>query len=98
MPILAIREDIKIDTNHVDLIYGLIVAAKPRAPPEFGLGPPVATYRILAAIAYNAIPATRYTVVDNWKDFGGTMPAEAPVHYTNRLTPVSADEGEFLRE
>jgi predicted O-methyltransferase YrrM len=98
MPISTIREDIKIDQNHVDLIYGLVVSAKPRSLLEFGLGRGVSTDRILDAIRYNAIPKTRYTVVDNWKDFGGVMPAEAQLHYANRLTLVTGDEGEYVAE
>jgi predicted O-methyltransferase YrrM len=94
MPINAIREDIKIDSNHVDLIYGLIVAAKPKAILEFGLGRAVATDRILTAIGYNTIPV-RYVVVDNWKDFGGTIPGEAR-NYANRLSLVTEDEGRFI--
>jgi predicted O-methyltransferase YrrM len=97
MPIHAIREDIKIDTNHVDLIYGLIVSAKPRTLLEFGLGRAVSTDRILNAIRYNGIPDTRYTVIDNWKDFGGVMPAEAH-QYAKRLTLVTGDEGDYVRE
>ena len=98
MPIQAIREDIKIDTNHIDLIYGLIVSAKPRSLPEFGLGRAVSTDRILDAIRYNAIPRTSYTVIDNWRDFGGVMPAEAALGYSARLNLVTADEGDYIRE
>lgn len=98
MPINAIREDIKIDRNHVDLIYGLVVSAKPRSLLEFGLGRAVSTDRILDAITYNAIPKTRYTVIDNWSDFGGVMPAEAQLHYAARLNLVTADEGDYILE
>jgi predicted O-methyltransferase YrrM len=94
MPITAIREDIKIDSNHVDLLYGLLVSAKPKTILEFGLGRAVATDRILSAILYNGIPV-RYTVVDNWKDFGGTIPGEART-YALRVNLVTEDEGRYI--
>jgi predicted O-methyltransferase YrrM len=95
MPIHAIREDIKIDSNHVDLIYGLIVSLKPRRLLEFGLGRAVSTDRILTAIGYNGIPV-QYVVVDNWKDFGGSIPDEAARNYANRLSLVTEDEGHYI--
>jgi predicted O-methyltransferase YrrM len=96
MPIHAIREDIKIDSNHVELIYGLILSAKPKTILEFGLGRAVATDRILTAILYNGIPV-RYTVVDNWKDFGGKIPDEAR-NYAIRVNLVTEDEGRYIAE
>jgi predicted O-methyltransferase YrrM len=96
MPIPVIREDVKIDQNHIELIYGLIISAKPSSILEFGLGTGRTTDRILSAIDYNGIPV-RYSVVDNWAGFGGKIPEEAIRVYGSRASLVSQDEGEFIR-
>lgn len=96
MPIKGIREDIKIDRNHLELIYGLVVSAKPKRLLEFGMGCAAATDRILDAIKYNE-GHDCYTVVDNWIDFGGKAPREAVERYAKRLNLVTRDEGDFIR-
>lgn len=86
---------VKIDKAHSDLIYGLVVAAKPRSIIEFGLGGGESTDSILRAVAFNKNSPT-YTLVDNWADFGGKIPAAASKRYLDRVTLVTAAEKDFV--
>lgn len=68
---------IAIDEAHCKLIYGLVVSQKPRSILELGFGEGASSAHISEAIAFNNIPFN-YTIVDNWLDWGGTMPANLP--------------------
>ena len=86
---------VKIDKAHSDLIYGLVVAAKPRSILEFGLGGGESTDSILRAVEFNQNSPT-YTLVDNWVDFGGKIPVVVLKRYLNRVNLITAEEKDFV--
>jgi predicted O-methyltransferase YrrM len=88
-------DNIKIDRAHADLLTGLIKSNKPKTVLELGIGGGQATDAILAGLDYNQ-QAYDYTLVDNWLDFGGGMPAIVGETYGNRLNIVTSGEREFV--
>lgn len=86
---------IAIDKAHCDLIYGLIVAQKPRSLLELGFGEGASGAHISEAIAYNNI-GFDYTIVDNWHDWGGKMPENLP--YLLGAKIIESDEREFVEK
>ena len=89
----------QIDVAHAELLNGLVVASKPTRVLEMGLemgfGAGHATDAILAGLEYNQLPYT-YTLVDNWMDFGYTMPDTVGEKYTSKINIVTSDEKEFV--
>jgi predicted O-methyltransferase YrrM len=88
-------ETVKIDRAHADLLRGLIVAGKPKTILELGIGGGQATDAILDGLAYNQ-QDYQYTLVDNWLDFGGTMPEIVGELYNDRINIVTSGEREFV--
>jgi predicted O-methyltransferase YrrM len=89
------NEAVKIDQAHADLIYGLVVAHKPKKILELGVGGGKSADVILSAMEYNQNGAS-LTLVDNWYDFGYKMPQEVADRYQNVATIVSSSEKDFV--
>jgi predicted O-methyltransferase YrrM len=87
-------DTIKIDRAHADLLTGLVKSGKPKTVLEMGVGGGQATDAILDGLEYNQQPY-HYTLVDNWLDFGGCMPAEVQARY-GHLDIVTSDEQSFV--
>lgn len=84
-----------VDRNHALFIASVVLAAKPRAVIELGVGTAYLTWTLLDAIRYNGVGAL--AVVDNWFDAGG----KEPVAVTNELRAagvmvLTASEEEFV--
>jgi predicted O-methyltransferase YrrM len=86
---------VKIDKAHSDLIYGLVVASKPSSIIEFGLGGGESTDSILRGVEFNQNSPT-YSLVDNWLDFGGKVPAAVLKRYQGRVNLITAAEKDFV--
>lgn len=90
---------IAIDKAHCDLIYGLVVSAKPRDVLELGYGTGASSLSISEALEYNENALfnsakelqAKYTIVDNWNDWNG----EEPDIHQHRFSLVTMDETEF---
>lgn len=84
----------KIDNSHVHLIFGLIVAQKPRSVLEFGFGSGCSSHSITEAIRYNQNDA-RYVIVDNWLDYNGQRPDHLLGWY-KEAEFVTSDEKDYV--
>lgn len=90
------RVMIEIDKAHRDLIYGLIVASKPKSILELGFGTGRTSNTIIEAINFNEIPV-RYDIVDNWHDWGGVKPEVVDQGwYKDYATFVTSTEEDFV--
>jgi predicted O-methyltransferase YrrM len=89
------NEGVKIDVCHAALVMALVSCRKPKTILELGVGGGRSTEAILSGLAYNTQPY-EYTLVDNWLDFGGTMPPEVEKKYGKALKIVTADEKDFV--
>lgn len=89
------NEHVKIDQAHADLIYGLVVSAKPKNILELGVGGGKSADAIVSAIQYNN-QDYKFTLVDNWYDFNFSMPIEIKNKYEKVANIVSSDEKEFV--
>lgn len=89
-------DNVKIDRAHVELIYGLVVSAKPTTVLEFGLGGGTSANAILNGLEYNHQPY-EYDLVDNWgdRDFAGVCPAAVIKQYGSRVNIITSDEGAY---
>lgn len=67
------NELIKIDNNHISLIYSLLISHKPNTCLELGIGSGATTQKIIEAFEYNNIPLN-IDCVDNFYDWGGKCP------------------------
>ncbi len=85
---------VAIDTAHAHLLHGLVCARKPARVLEFGFGAGASAEAILRGLAFNQIDP-EYTVVDNFCDWGGVMPAEA-ARFAGRVRFVEMSEQEFV--
>jgi len=88
-------DNVKIDTAHSELVAGLVKANKPKKILEIGIGGGKSTDAILSALEYNQQPF-EYTLVDNWFDWQGQMPAGVTEKYGDRLNIITADERDFV--
>jgi len=89
------NEGVKIDVVHAYLILGLVLCHKPTKILELGLGGGRSCEAILSAMDFNKNSA-QLTVVDNWCDWGGAMPAGVMEMYGNRASIKTSDEKEFV--
>ena len=64
---------ISIDKNHIDLIYSLLICAKPIKTLEIGIGSGLVTQKIVEAYEYNKIKP-QIDCVDNFFDWNQHMP------------------------
>lgn len=67
--------EVMMDSNHLNLIYSLIICHKPKSILEIGIGTGAVTAQIIRANQYNNISA-HLTCVDNFYDWSGTPPQE----------------------
>jgi hypothetical protein len=89
------RAEIKIDTAHAELIRGLVMASKPRVLLELGVGGGKSLDATLSALAFNQQPYD-YTLVDNWYDFGGSIPPEVTERYLDKINVVTSSERDYV--
>jgi predicted O-methyltransferase YrrM len=89
------NEYVKMDICHAQTIGGLIVSQKPTNILELGVGGGRSTDHILASIAFNE-NTPKYTLVDNWCDFGGNIPNEIIIKYSNIINIITANEKDFI--
>lgn len=69
-------EHIKIDNNHIELIYSLIICHKPKSLLEIGVGSGYTTRKIIQAFQYNNISTIEnIDCVDNYYDWNGQKPS-----------------------
>jgi len=86
---------VAIDPCHAALIHALVRSQKPQDLLEIGIGSGASTDAILAALEQNGTRGS-YTLVDNWVDFGGVIPASVRSKYEGRVNLVTADEKDFV--
>jgi len=86
---------VAIDQCHAALIQALVLSQKPQDLLEIGVGSGASTDAILAALAQNGTRGS-YTLVDNWQDFGGVIPANVRAKYEGRVKLVTAEERAFV--
>jgi predicted O-methyltransferase YrrM len=89
------NENVKIDTSHAELVYGLIVSAKPMKILELGLGGGKSADSIIKGIEYNE-NNPEFTIVDNWLDFDFQMPKEVHEQYSQFANIITSDEKDFV--
>jgi predicted O-methyltransferase YrrM len=89
------NEIVKVDLVHAQLIGGLISSLKPNSILELGIGGGRVTDEILNSIEINQ-NNPKYTLVDNWYDFGFAMPNEVKEKYSDRINIVTSDEKQFI--
>lgn len=89
-------DNIKIDDNHLNLIYGLITSAKPKNCLELGIGSGITTQTIINGFRYNQLPLD-IDCVDNFFDWDGVCP-EHISKYIGDVNIVSQSEQDFLIE
>jgi predicted O-methyltransferase YrrM len=89
------NESVKVDLVHAKLVGGLVASLKPSNILELGIGGGRVTDEILTAIDFNQ-NNPRYTLVDNWYDFGFSMPLEVSEKYSDKINIVTSDEKDFV--
>ena len=89
------NENVKIDLVHAHLVSGLVASQKPTSILELGIGGGRATDQILASIDFNQ-NNPKYTLVDNWCDFGFKMPYEVKDRYSDKINIITSDEKDFV--
>jgi len=88
-------ERVKVDIAHAELVGALVKSLKPENILEFGIGGGRTTDEIISAINYNK-NNPRYTLVDNWLDFGFKIPKEVLDKYSGKINIISANERDFV--
>jgi hypothetical protein len=88
-------ESVKVDIAHSNLLTGLVMANKPKYVLELGVGGGRSTDAILAGLEYNQ-QLFKYTLVDNWYDFGFVMPEEVGNKYGSTVEIVTSDEKDYV--
>lgn len=91
---LLVNEEVMIDESHASLIYGLVASSKPESVLEFGLGGGRSTRSALDAIRYNH-NQPKYTLVDNWMDYGGIKP-DLFAYECSGIDFITSDEKDFV--
>lgn len=66
-------DHIKIDDNHLELIYSLVICHKPKSVLELGIGSGYTTRKIIDGFIYNNIQIN-LDCVDNFYDWHGNCP------------------------
>lgn len=89
------NDNVKVDKAHALTLAGLVYGQKPVKVLELGLGGGESTDAILEALLYNET-AFNYTLVDNWVDYGYTMPAGVIERYGKYINIVTSDEKQFV--
>lgn len=89
------NESVKIDLVHAYFIGGLVASLKPNNILELGIGGGRATDQIIKSVEINQ-NNPKYTLVDNWYDFGFVIPQEVKEKYSNKINIVTSDEKEFI--
>lgn len=89
------NENVKIDLVHAHLVGGLVASLKPTSILELGVGGGRATDQILTAAEFNQNDF-KYTLVDNWCDFGFVMPHEVGERYSNKINIITSNEKDFV--
>lgn len=91
----AVDPLVAVDHCHAALLFALVLAQKPQDLLEIGMGSGKSADAILEALEFNGAYRC-YTLVDNWYDFGGLMPAAVRDKYQSRVKLVTADEKAFV--
>lgn len=89
------NESVKIDLVHAKLVGGLVASLKPDNILELGIGGGRSTDEILNSIQFNQ-NNPKYTLVDNWYDFGYVMPNEVKERYSDKINIVTSNEKDFI--
>jgi predicted O-methyltransferase YrrM len=84
---------IKMDDNHINLIYSLLINRKPKNVLELGIGSGKVTEQIINAFEYNGIPAN-LDCVDNFFDWNGVCPDHISDIKTANI--IVSDEWEYI--
>jgi len=85
----------KIDEAHARLISGLVASHKPDNILELGLGGGRSLDAVLLSTEFNENSPT-VTLVDNWSDWSGVIPAGVLETYDDRVNVVTSNEKEFV--
>ncbi len=93
----AYVEAVKIDDCHVSLIFSLVKSHKPNSVLELGFGSGNSAKAILSACGYNQ-KKCKYTLVDNWMDFGRKIPDEFQEYLDENWTidVVTSEEKDYI--
>ena len=91
----AVDQWVAVDHCHAALPFALVLSQKPQDLLEIGMGSGKSADAILEALEFNGRHRS-YTLVDNWCDFGGQMPAAVHEKYQGRIALVTADEESFV--
>ena len=86
---------VKIDKAHSKLLTGLVTANKPRDILELGLGGGESCDAILEGLEYNG-QDYKYTIVDNWHDWGGALPQVVLDKYGDKCNIRTSTEEDFV--
>lgn len=95
---------VQIDVCHGDLVTALIKVQKPKNLLELGFGSGYTTKKIIEALEWNESgdpdpdygPPARFTMVDNWLDWGGQLPEAVKPFVGSRASVVQANEIGFV--
>lgn len=85
---------VKMDENHIDLIYSLIISSKPKKILEIGVGTGAVSLKLLNATEYNQITPD-ITCVDNFYDWNGQQP-NGFEEFKDNFKFVISDEKSFV--
>lgn len=88
-------EWVKMDENHIDLIYSLIICNKPKTILEIGVGTGAVSLKALQACEYNEI-TPQIVCVDNFFDWKGKPPREFE-EASKKFQFVISDEKSFVK-
>ena len=89
-------DSVIIDSNHLNLIYSLIICNKPQKSLEIGIGSGAATLKIIQGYEYNQINLD-LTCVDNFWDWNGNPPAELEnIINTKNINFIKSNEYNFI--
>jgi predicted O-methyltransferase YrrM len=90
------RNIVALDRAHNMFMIGALLSKKPAEILELGVGSGYLTASIVHAINYNK--RGRLTSVDNWFDWGGKEPPNAPAIRQAGVNLVTMGEEEFVRQ
>lgn len=92
---MSFLDKISIDSNHIELIYALIICHKPNSVLELGIGSGNTTHKIIEAFKYNGIE-TNIDCVDNFYDWAGQIPDH--IKDIKSINLIVTDEKTFIDE
>lgn len=88
---------VRMDDNHIHLIYSLVICSKPKSILEIGIGSGSVTDQLIKANTYNEIDAT-ITCVDNFYDWNGNPPPEyEEIKKIRNIQYIISDEQSFVK-